>query len=88
MEKKEPPKEKLTPFSRISEFFSLQKSEVSLQHYVEDSESRWQIPQGTQMKTKLCGSCSTYNEAESNYCSSCGSLISDWGTVDMTPSGA
>ena len=89
----EPPKEKLTPFSRISEFFSnsiertasrrnerrkkeeLKKRE-SLQHYEEDSESRWQIPQGSQMKAKLCQRCSTYNEAESNYCSSCGSLIS------------
>ena len=53
---------------------ALQKSE-SFSHLVEDANSRWSIPQGTQMKTRLCGSCSTYNDAESNYCSSCGSLI-------------
>ena len=52
----------------------LQKSE-SFSPLVEDANSRWTIPQGTQMKTRLCSSCSTYNEAESNYCSSCGSLI-------------
>ena len=53
---------------------ALQKSE-SVSPLVEDANSRWAIPQGTQMKTRFCGSCSTYNEAESNYCSSCGSLI-------------
>jgi len=53
---------------------ALRKSESS-PPLVEDANSRWSIPQGTQMKTRLCGSCSTYNEAESNYCSSCGSLI-------------
>jgi len=53
---------------------ALQKSE-SISPLVVDANSRWTIPQGTQMKTRLCGSCSTYNEAESNYCSSCGSLI-------------
>ena len=53
---------------------ALQKSE-SFSPLVEDANSRWSIPQGTQMKTRLCGSCSTYNDAESNYCSSCGSLI-------------
>ena len=52
----------------------LQKSE-SVPPFEEDADSRWTIPQGTQMKTRLCSSCSTYNEAESNYCSSCGSLI-------------
>ena len=41
----------------------------------DDSDSRWTIPQGTQKKTRFCVSCSTYNEAESDYCSSCGSLI-------------
>ena len=52
----------------------LQKSE-SFPPFEEDANSRWAIPQGTQMKTRLCTSCSTYNAAESNYCSSCGSLI-------------
>ena len=51
-----------------------QKSE-SFPPFEEDANSRWAIPQGTQMKTRLCTSCSTYNAAESNYCSSCGSLI-------------
>ena len=53
---------------------ALQKSESSYP-LVEDANSRWAIPQGTQMKTRLCSSCSTYNDAESDYCSSCGSLI-------------
>ena len=52
----------------------LQKSE-SFSPFEEDANPIWAIPQGTQMKTRLCSSCSTYNEAESNYCSSCGSLI-------------
>ena len=52
----------------------LQKSESSYP-LVNEENSRWAIPQGTQMKTILCGSCSTYNDAESNYCSACGSLI-------------
>lgn len=41
----------------------------------QDDGSRWVIPKGTQKKTRLCEHCSTYNEAESNYCSSCGSSI-------------
>ena len=52
----------------------LKKSESSYP-LVDDENSRWAIPQGTQMKTILCDSCSTYNDAESNYCSACGSLI-------------
>ena len=52
----------------------LQKSESSYP-LLDDENSRWAIPQGTQMKTILCDSCSTYNDAESNYCSACGSLI-------------
>ena len=52
----------------------LQKSE-SFTTFEEDPNSAWRIPRGTQMKTSFCDSCSTYNEAESNYCSSCGSLI-------------
>ena len=52
----------------------LQKSE-SFTTFEEDPNSAWIIPRGTQMKTSFCDSCSTYNEAESNYCSSCGSLI-------------
>lgn len=41
----------------------------------QDDGSRWVIPKGTQKKTRLCDYCSTYNEGESNYCSSCGSSI-------------
>ena len=43
--------------------------------FEEVADSTWSIPQGTLRKTRLCASCSTYNEAESDYCSSCGSLI-------------
>ncbi len=52
----------------------LQKSESFLP-FEEDANSTWAIPSGTQMKTRFCDNCSTYNGAESNYCSSCGSLI-------------
>ena len=41
----------------------------------QDHGSRWIIPKGTHKKARLCEHCSTYNEAESNYCSSCGSPI-------------
>lgn len=41
----------------------------------QDDSSRWVIPKGTQKKTRLCEHCSTYNETESNFCSSCGSSI-------------
>ena len=37
--------------------------------------SQWVIPDGTQRKTRLCNSCSTYNEAVSDYCTSCGSFM-------------
>ena len=52
-----------------------QKSE-SIPPLDQDSGSRWQIPEGTLKKTRFCNQCSTYNEANSNYCSSCGSFIS------------
>ena len=38
--------------------------------------SQWVIPDGTQRKTKFCNSCSTYNDAVSDYCTSCGSFMS------------
>ena len=37
--------------------------------------SQWVIPDGTQRKTRLCNSCSTYNDAVSDYCISCGSFM-------------
>ena len=37
--------------------------------------SQWVIPDGTQRKTRLCNSCSTYNDAVSDYCTSCGSFM-------------
>ena len=38
--------------------------------------SKWAIPDGTQKKTRFCNSCSTYNDAVSDYCASCGSFMS------------
>ena len=38
--------------------------------------SQWVIPDGTQRKTRFCNSCSTYNDAVSDYCTSCGSFMS------------
>ena len=37
--------------------------------------SQWVIPDGTQKKTRFCNSCSTYNDAISDYCASCGSFM-------------
>ena len=37
--------------------------------------SQWVIPEGTQKKTRFCNSCSTYNDAVSDYCTSCGSFM-------------
>ena len=37
--------------------------------------SQWVIPDGTQKKTRFCNSCSTYNDAVSDYCTSCGSFM-------------
>jgi hypothetical protein len=44
--------------------------------FEQDDDSRWSIPKGTQKKAIYCNHCSIYNEADTNYCSSCGSLIS------------
>ena len=43
-----------------------------------DDGAQWVIPDQTQnrRKARFCNQCSTYNEPESNYCSSCGSPIS------------
>ena len=38
--------------------------------------SKWAISDGTQKKTRFCNSCSTYNDAVSDYCTSCGSFMS------------
>ena len=40
-----------------------------------DGDSQWVIPEGTQKKTRFCDSCSTYNDANTNYCTSCGSFM-------------
>ena len=37
--------------------------------------SQWVIPDGTQKKTRFCESCSTYNDAVSDYCTTCGSFM-------------
>ena len=37
--------------------------------------SKWVIPDGTQKKTRFCNSCSSYNYAVSDYCTSCGSFM-------------
>ena len=37
--------------------------------------SQWVIPDGTQKKTRFCESCSTYNYAVSDYCTTCGSFM-------------
>ena len=37
--------------------------------------SQWVIPDGTQKKTRFCNSCSTYNDAVLDYCTSCGSFM-------------
>ena len=38
--------------------------------------SQWVVPDGIQKKTRFCNSCSTYNDAVSDYCTSCGSFMS------------
>ena len=53
---------------------ALQKSKPSLP-FEDDNNSTWAVPVGTQRKVIFCEICSTYNDAESNYCSSCGSHI-------------
>jgi len=47
----------------------------SISSFEQDDGSRWAIPKGTLKKTRFCEQCSTYNEVESSYCSSCGSSI-------------
>ncbi len=42
---------------------------------VKERDSRWIIPDGIQRKARLCSSCSTYNDPESNYCTTCGSIM-------------
>ena len=45
------------------------------QSFSPDGDSQWVIPGGTQRKTRFCNSCSTYNDAVSDYCTSCGSFM-------------
>ena len=46
------------------------------QSFSSTRDSKWAIPDGTQKKTRFCNSCSTYNDAVSDYCASCGSFMS------------
>ena len=46
-----------------------------IQSFRTAEDSRWAIPEGTQKKARLCNSCSTYNDAVSDYCTSCGSFM-------------
>ena len=46
------------------------------QSFSSTAGSQWVIPDGTQRKTRFCNSCSTYNDAVSDYCTSCGSFMS------------
>lgn len=43
--------------------------------FEDNNNSTWAVPVGTQRKVRFCEICSTYNDEESNYCSSCGSYI-------------
>ena len=40
------------------------------------SDSKWSVADSKSLQAKLCNHCSTYNEADSNYCNSCGAYIS------------
>ena len=40
------------------------------------SDSKWSVADSRSLHAKLCNHCSTYNEADSNYCNSCGAYIS------------
>ena len=48
----------------------------NFQSFSSTGGSQWVIPDGTQRKTRFCNSCSTYNDAVSDYCTSCGSFMS------------
>ena len=63
--KKEKKKQSITK-ERIDDFHS----------FSSPRGSQWVIPDGTQRKTRFCNSCSTYNDAVSDYCASCGSFMS------------
>ena len=45
------------------------------QSFSSTGDSQWVIPDGIQKKTTFCTSCSTYNDAVSDYCTSCGSFM-------------
>lgn len=79
-------------FSKISKFISdsieksaskrveiqktKQKSYRKSAPYVSSNNSKWSVADSGAIQAKLCNHCSTYNEADSNYCSSCGAYIS------------
>ena len=79
-------------FSKISKFISdsieksaskrveiqktKQKSSRKSAPYVSSNDSKWSVADSGALKAKLCNQCSTYNEADSNYCNSCGAYIS------------
>jgi len=64
--KQEIKKKQSIPKERIDDFQSFSSA----------GDSKWVIPDGTQRKTRFCNSCSTYNDAVSDYCTSCGSFMS------------
>lgn len=79
-------------FSRISKFISesieksaskrieiqktKQKSSRKSAPHVSSNDSKWSVGDSGALQAKLCNQCSTYNEADSNYCNSCGAYIS------------
>ena len=53
-----------------------QKSSRKSAPYVSSNNSKWSVADSGAIQAKLCNHCSTYNEADSNYCNSCGAYIS------------
>ena len=60
----------------------VKKNESIMKERIDDFQSftaargsQWVIPDGTQKKTRFCESCSTYNYAVSDYCTTCGSFM-------------
>ena len=71
--------------ARIQTFIvkqELKKNKSIMKERIDDFQSftaargsQWVIPDGTQKKTRFCESCSTYNYAVSDYCTTCGSFM-------------
>ena len=60
----------------VKKKLSIAKEIDDFQSFSSAGGSQWVIPDGTQRKTRFCNSCSTYNDAVSDYCTSCGSFMS------------